>query len=531
MGFNLSFNLRQRVWLLLSGAVLGAALAFVLAFSQPSQFRAQAAILLQFPGGAGDWDRAAATYVQLARSPEVRQAAVQSLSQSSGSTLTPDMLTGMSSIAPIPDSQLLAIDVTASDPLQAQTLANALAQQLLAATQRLLANPEADGLRKQLADLQTQLDAARADWTSLDNQITAAHDPASLTDLRARRNDVIDHYLLLQANLAALTTQYNQLTRGTPSLSLFEPAGDAETNSATASPVAAALLGLIIGAIGGGTLGLWLENADGTWRTASAIRRSLDLPTLATIPSIRARPGEEKLIVYAEPSYAEPYRALAVALGLPNGAAGQAVGITSPGADEGKSLTAANLGLTLAQAGRRTLILDADLRTPTQHRLFKISNRDGLTGLLHEFSLRADAQGDDEALADLLPVSPAIKRLEIGSLSLLTSGPLPARPEDVHGSAYLPRLIRALGAHFEIVLIDLPPVLTGSAVQALAPCLDATLLVIDAQRTRRQATRRAIRVLNTAGARLSGAALNRARIGRNERDDSDQPAARRATSV
>jgi capsular exopolysaccharide synthesis family protein len=274
----------------------------------------------------------------------------------------------------------------------------------------------------------------------------------------------------------------------------------------------------LIGGVGAFVIGMWINNADVALRTPNAIKRAFDLPTLAVIPLIRVKPGEEKLISHADAIYAEPYRALAIGLGLSESAPGWTVGITSSASDEGKSLTTANLGIALAEAGRRTLIIDADLRTPMQHRLFKVSNRDGLTGLLHEFSLRADAQGDEEALTDLRS---GVRRADVANLSLLTSGPLPPYPDEVLSSAYLPRLLRAVAGQYDVILIDAPPTQAANAIRGLSACLDSALLVIDAQRTRRRAARKAVQLLQQADARLAGAALNRARL-----RDTDANAAR-----
>ncbi len=487
------------------GAVVAGIITFALLSRQLPLFRSQSAVLIQFSDNENvNWSHAAAIYVQLARG----QAAIQSALDSTHTALTADALAGMVDTMLEPDSQLLVIVVTTADPAQAQALADALAQQVITAGQKLSANPDADKLHTQINDLYTQIDAAHSEWQTLDAQIAATHDPPTLADLRARRTDVLDRYLLLESNLAALNAQYMQLTRGIPTLTVASAAG-ATIPVTAVSPIIGALILAFLGGIGALILRVWIDNADIALRTPIAIKRAFDLPTLAVIPPIRVKPGEEKLISHADAAYAEPYRVLAVGLGLSESAPGWTVGITSSAADEGKSLTAANLGIALAESGRRTLIIDADLRTPMQHRLFKVSNRDGLTGLLHEFSLRADAQGDEDALTDLRS---GIRRADVANLSLLTSGPLPPYPDEVLGSAYLPRLLRVVAGQYDVILIDMPPTQAANAIRGIAACLDSALLVIDAQRTRRRAARKAVQLLQQVDARLSGAALNRARL-------------------
>lgn len=495
---------RLGIWAAL-GAAIAAIIAFALLSRQPPLFRSRAAILIQLSDtDTMNWARTAAVYVQLARGQQVIEAVLASTHVG----LTPEVFAGMIDAMINSDLQLLTVDVTATDSAQAQQLADALVNQVLVVGHKMTANPEADKLHTQINDLYAQIDVAHTEWQSLDSQISSTRDPSTLADLRVRRDDTLDSYLLLESDLAALNDQYAQLTRDVPTLTIANPVA-APVPITAISPLLGALIAALVGATGALAIRLWIDMADVALRTPNAIKWALDLPALAIIPLIRVKPGEEKLISHADAVYAEPYRALAVSLGLSENSHGWTVGITSPASDEGKSLTTANLAIALAQAGRRTLIVDADLRTPTQHRLFKVSNRDGLTGLLYEFSLHADAQGDEESLGE---IRTGIRRADVPNLSLLTSGPLPPYPDEVLSSAYLPRLFRAMAGQYDVILIDGPPTLSANVIRGLAACLDSALLVIDAQRSRRRAARKAVRLLQQADARLAGVALNRARV-------------------
>jgi len=510
---------QTRYWVAL-GAVVVSVVVFVVLNRRPNEWRAYAELMIQLPQSANasntGWSRTANTYAQLSHSQNLLNAVIGT----TNTALTPDSLATMINVTLLPDTELLVVDVTASDPSTAQILANATARQIVNTSQQLADNPDADKLHSQIDALNIQIEAAHADWQTIETQIdaTPSPNPLALADLRARRTDAIDHYLLLQSNLGMLNSQYLLLTSDIPQITIADMATMAESIN-TISPLWGGALAAFFGALAGFAFSLWLGNADVALRTPTVISRALDLPTLGVLPLIRVKAGEEKLVHRADITHSEPYRALIVGLGLADSAPGWIVGVTSPAADEGKTLSAANLAVTLAQSGRRTLLIDADLRTPMLHRLFKISNREGLTSMLHEFSLRADLQAahmpapnvpdDADTLDD---IHSGVKRTDLTNLSLLTSGPLPARPEDVFGSTYLPRLIRALADQYDVVVVDLPPVLTANALGSLPPNFDITLLVIDAQRTRRRAARRALKVLQQSEARVAGVALNRAKI-------------------
>lgn len=167
--------------------------------------------------------------------------------------------------------------------------------------------------------------------------------------------------------------------------------------------------------------------------------------------------------------------------------------ITSPSPDEGKSSLAANLAVTLAQAGRKTILVDADLRRPAQHSLWGLPNDKGLTSLI---------LGQSE--------TPPLQAVSVNDLMVLTSGPLPPNPADMLGSRRMEDLIAALREMAEYVLFDAPPVLAVTDTALLASKLDGVLLTIRAGHTRRDHAQRAKETLTRINARLLGVALTNA---------------------
>ena len=168
---------------------------------------------------------------------------------------------------------------------------------------------------------------------------------------------------------------------------------------------------------------------------------------------------------------------------------------TSTSPDEGKSTTIANLAVTIAQAEQRVVLVDCDLRRPTLHTLFGLSNEEGLTSLMLQEGGRIPVQ-----------------KTEVPGLLVLTSGPLPPRPADILGSRRMEAVIAQLREHADIVLFDTPPVNAVTDAAVLATKVDGVLLVFQAGRTSRERARRARQILEKVKANILGVVLNNAAV-------------------
>lgn len=171
----------------------------------------------------------------------------------------------------------------------------------------------------------------------------------------------------------------------------------------------------------------------------------------------------------------------------------QTLVVTSPAPDEGKSTTIANLAVTMAQGGRKTILVDCDLRRPTLHTFFDLKPEPGLTNLL----LEENGQ-------------PALQPTMVDGLQLLSSGPLPPNPADLLGSHKIDQIIATLKEQADIVLFDAPPVIAVTDATVLGSKVDGVLLVINAGKTRREHAERAKEMLEKANVRIVGAALTNA---------------------
>ena len=166
--------------------------------------------------------------------------------------------------------------------------------------------------------------------------------------------------------------------------------------------------------------------------------------------------------------------------------------VTSPGPGEGKSITLANLAVVAAQMGQRVILVDGDLRQPQLSELFGLPNDIGLTSVV---------DGSRTAESALQAVT------EVPGLRVLTSGPLPPSPTTVLASRRMGELTDELAEQADLLLIDVPPVLTVSDASVLASRVNGVLLVLNAGQTKRENARRAKEALEKVNAHIIGVVL------------------------
>ena len=164
--------------------------------------------------------------------------------------------------------------------------------------------------------------------------------------------------------------------------------------------------------------------------------------------------------------------------------------ITSPMISEGKTTTLTNLAETFAQAGNRVMVVDADLRRPRVHQVFGISNQQGVTNVL---------AGQVE-LKDAVQVSGS-------QIHVLTSGPIPPNPSELLGSTKMKELVQLLSEHYDIVLIDAPPVNMVTDAAILSTFVDGVILAIASGKTEIEAGKRALKSLEAVNANVLGAVM------------------------
>lgn len=272
---------------------------------------------------------------------------------------------------------------------------------------------------------------------------------------------------------------------------------------------------LFLSTLFGMGLALFLEYLDDTIRSTEEIENYLQLPALAAIPTIDSMPkrklllvggnneevddkNNSELLIYADSrsSLAEAYRQLRTSILLSTaGHPPKSLLITSSLPSEGKTTTATNTAISLAQTGAKVLIIDADMRRPRLHSVFNISNGEGLSTIL-------SSELSSDQILDV------IKHDAGSKLNLLTSGPIPPNPAELIGSEQMANLLKVLQDHFTHVVIDSPPIASFTDGVLIASMVDGVILVVHSGKSSRQVVKRSRQLLNDIGAKILGVVLN-----------------------
>jgi non-specific protein-tyrosine kinase len=488
---------RRWWWLLLVLPLLaGGAVAGVSARQQP-RYSAIATLLINpAPAAAGSdlnainaGQRLAATYQQLVVTEPVLIPVIERL----GLPDDVEALKEKVSAIAARDTQLLRVSASDPDPVMAAELANTVAEQFAAfIQQQALASvsPARSTLQGLIDDTERQLTDARAQIQALEADAT---DAAKLDPLRARASQLEQSYadLLVQAqamDLDAAATQ-SQVSVAVPATAPAQPYAP----RTVFWTVLAAFFGIVVAI---GVVGV-LEYLDNTVKPDAAFVRRFGVPQLSTIQQMpKLRPGHDQIYMATRPRSpaAEAIRLLRANLEFAAAAREiTALAVTSAGPGEGKSTVTANLGLAMAQAGFSTVIIDADLRCPSQHMIWNVANDQGLTTLL----IRRDHAWQWETAIELGP-----------NLTLIPSGPIPPNPAELLGLDWFRVLLDDLRHVADVIVIDSPPVLAVSDPLVIARNVDAVAVVARVGQTRIDSLRQALATLSQGDLRIAGVVLN-----------------------
>ncbi len=256
------------------------------------------------------------------------------------------------------------------------------------------------------------------------------------------------------------------------------------------------LLSIIVGAFGGVGIAFFLEYIDNTFKKPEDVEERLALPLLGVVPFIRETdiPGGnfESITHTAQKStISETYRALRTSILLSTPEPVRNIVVTSSVESEGKTTTALNLAITLAQMEKMVLLVDADLRKPKVHSLLGMDNSIGLSSFLAR-----------------QVVQNMIKASEMPNLSVITTGPLPPNPSELLGSKRMKEFLDIVNEKFDMVVFDTAPLITVTDTTLLSDLVDGTVLVIRSGKTTFDIAKRGVKLLRDINAKVLGVVLN-----------------------
>lgn len=256
------------------------------------------------------------------------------------------------------------------------------------------------------------------------------------------------------------------------------------------------LLSVIVGLFGGVGIAFFLEYIDNTFKKPEDVEEKLSVPLLGVVPLMRSADvqegGFETLSHTNQKSnISETYRALRTSILLSAVEPVRSIAVSSSVEGEGKTTTAMNLAITLAQMEKLVLLVDADLRKPKVHSVFGMDNSIGLSSYLAR-----------QVVQDMIKPSP------VPNLSVITSGPLPPNPSELLGSERMKEFLGIVNEKFDIVVFDTAPLITVTDTTILSDMVDGTVLVIRSGRTTFDVAKRAVRLLRDIDAKILGVVLN-----------------------
>jgi receptor protein-tyrosine kinase len=428
--------LRQRLWIVIACPIIAALVAGIVSFLLPPVYEAKVSLLVRpsQPLASTDPTAAALTSDQISRtyaSLMTQRPLLQSVSAQLGLTIRPEDLAKQITVTPEPNTTILDVTVKDTSPTLARDLANQLTAALIA-----------------------EVKSFQQQETSLPNSRTG------------------DNLLVVS-----------------PAVTPDRPVSPNKTLN-VAIAFAAGLL-LAIGLV------FLLDYLDQSIKTDEELTERLGLMPLGHLlfsPSVKGKRGE-LVTLDAQSNASEAFRALRTSLLFSTiDQELKELVVTSAELGEGKSRTAANLAIVLAEAGHKTLLIDADFRRPSQHRIFGKFRNIGLSNLILQDATEADAI----TAVDGVP-----------NLWLLPSGPTPPNPSELLGSGRTRELMAKLRGYFTFLVLDTPPVNAVTDASILAAAASGTVLVVEQGHTTYPALKHAKGMLDRVGARTLGAVMNK----------------------
>ena len=512
--------IQLRKWLVLALATLGLVGALLFAITRTDTYTATSTVLLRpTPVGAPDPNRDDPPNLEREREVLVSDEIARNVITSLGIQADPEGIRENLEVDFRPLSDVLNVAYTSTDPQAAATTANAFADQYtLLREGDALAYFEAviDSLNNNIESVTASLESAQTQLSELrSRRSTAASNGDSLTELDALISVVATDVSNLSTQLRNLEASLLSITQKVDSRL---PAAEVQRQAIIPEgpdglgTIPIVLGGLLLGLMAGVVGAFLLERLDTTARDEEDVAIALGSSVIGNVPALGLghRGGSGSLIMLSSggsnrfAAAREAFRRLRSSVQFLNSSSGvSSIIVTSSSPGEGKSMTAANLSIALAQNGSRVVIVSADLRRPTLERMFGMeANRPGLSDYLAQAA---------ELNAEKVP--------GIDNLWLIRSGTPPENPGELLNSDRFEQMVKELEReNVEYIVIDTPPVLNTADAVSAARYVDGVIVVVDTERTDTADLLQVRGDLERSGSKLLGAVMNRQRSDRGRRD-------------
>ncbi|MCB0213410.1 MAG: polysaccharide biosynthesis tyrosine autokinase, partial [Anaerolineae bacterium] len=415
-------------WLIVLGVLFGGSTGYVMSQFEPMLYQAEVTMMVgNFVQSANPnaselatSQKLAQSYAEIIKREPILRATVETL----GLSLPWSSLNGLVSVVLIPNTQLFEIQVVSGDPHLAKNVADELARQLILQSPTTLNSEQAEQhefIKSELTELQKNITGLRQE---IHDKEDALELEVSAEGFRAQQQEID----FLQARLSSFQSTYASLLASSQennvnNLSIIEPAtlpsSPINTGNVQRNATAAAIFGLMLTV----AVAYLVEYFDDTLKSVDDIERTLNLPTLTTISYIKSMRSDVNPSVISQDMFSpgvEAYRTLRTNIQFSNhNTQLNTLLVTSSTNGEGKSMTAANLAVIMAQTNKQVVLVDADMRRPVVHKTFRTSNRIGLSNLLVNPNLNLDT---------------ILAQRKMSNLKILPSGPIPPNPAELLSS-------------------------------------------------------------------------------------------------
>lgn len=401
----------------------------------------------------------------------------------------------------VPDTRLLILKVNNRDPHLAAKIANRIAELYVRRNLYYITKGELTNLLKnEYLKMETRLSEESKIYKLKHPRIVRLK--KEMADVAKKIEQTQKWAFNLDASAPEIGDDYVRLLEGfkANNVSVQDPA---EVPLVPVKPkkILNLILAVFVGFFGSIGFVFFAEYLDDTIRDAKDVAAVVDWPFLGNIFKI----GEDKehadmkkeLLVHLKPKdiAAEAYRAIrtAVAFSSTEEHPTKTIVITSPGPEEGKTITLCNLGIAMAQNNKKVLLIDSDMRKPRLHYLFNVKNDKGLSSVL---------SGQSE-LKDV------IQKSEIENISLVTSGPYAPNPSELLSSSKIEEIIKTARNEFDFILFDTPPIIIVTDAAILSRAVDGIIIVLESEGTSKKILPQVDRIIKDTRMRLLGVIINK----------------------